>query len=107
MTLIVVFSSFPLEPGERVRENPGESGVCLSGVKRSEFSRGPDFPNERTYPQGGFTGCLFFGDFLLAPKESHMRKRSGPPDLSVDDRVRTFCAEKYSYNILKRKNTTS
>ena len=32
------FEVIPLEPGERVRENPGESGSCLSGVKRSELA---------------------------------------------------------------------
>ena len=59
----------PLEPGERVLGNPGESGVCLSGVKRSEFSRGPDFPSERTDPKGGFTGCLFFRPFFWQQKK--------------------------------------
>ena len=79
----------PFDPGERVKQNPGESVSCLSEVKRSEFDsghpcpspfgrtfgasissilkkfiRGPDFPSERTDPKGGFTGCLFFGPFF-------------------------------------------
>jgi hypothetical protein len=59
----------PFEPGEREKENPGKSGVCLSAVKRSEFSRGPDFTNERTNPKGGFTGVPFLWSFLWASKE--------------------------------------
>jgi hypothetical protein len=55
----LAFSFPPSEPGEGVKENPGESGVCLSGVNRSEFSHGPDFSNERTDPEGGFIGVPF------------------------------------------------
>jgi len=36
----------PFEPGERVKENSGESGICLSGVKRSELCRDLNFTNE-------------------------------------------------------------
>ena len=55
----------PLEPGERVQENPGESVVCLSEVKRSEFRRGPDFSSERTNPSGRVHGVPFLWSFLL------------------------------------------
>ncbi|MGD0821214.1 MAG: hypothetical protein ABSA71_10765 [Desulfomonilia bacterium] len=60
---------FPLNPVSECRKIRGNSGVCLSGVKRSEFSRGPDFPSERTDPKGGFTGCLFFRPFFWHQKK--------------------------------------
>jgi hypothetical protein len=62
-------SFFPSEPGEREKENSGKSGVCLSGVKRSEFSRGLNFSSERTHPKGGFMGDLSLVPFLWASKE--------------------------------------
>jgi hypothetical protein len=70
IAFVFAFLNPPLNPVSERRKIRGNSGVCLSGVKRSEFSRGPDFSNERTNPKGGFTGCLFFGYFLLA-KESN------------------------------------
>jgi hypothetical protein len=56
---MALFLTVPFDPGEGEKENPGKSGVCLSGVKRSEFSRGPDFTNDRTHPKGGGIGVPF------------------------------------------------
>jgi hypothetical protein len=60
----------PLEPGERAKENPGKSVSCLSGVKRSELNATRIFQASERALQGGFLGCLFFGDFFFAQKES-------------------------------------
>jgi hypothetical protein len=39
----------------------GNSGVCLSGAKRSEFSRGPNFSEHHSEPRRGWFiwGALF------------------------------------------------
>ncbi len=48
----------------------GESGVCLSGVKRSEFSRGPNFPEHRSVPRKGlFLWGAVSWSFFRASKE--------------------------------------
>jgi hypothetical protein len=62
------YGTFPFEPGERVQENPGESGGCLSVV--SSAAARIFQASERTR-RAGSVGCLFFGDFLFAQKESH------------------------------------
>jgi hypothetical protein len=65
---------FPLEPGEGAQENSGRSVSCLSGVKRSELNATRIFlASERTL-QGGVMGCIFFGYFLWACKESNQNQ---------------------------------
>jgi hypothetical protein len=66
------FEVIPLEPGERVQENPGESVSCQSGVKRSELNATRIFQASERTRRAGSVGCLFFGDFLFAQKESHI-----------------------------------
>ena len=44
--MIKVLVFIPSEPGEREKENSGESGICLSVVKRSELCRDLNFTNE-------------------------------------------------------------
>ena len=57
----------PVSECGKIRE---KSGCCLSGVKRSEFSRVPNFLNERTNPKGGIVGCPFFGSVSLGTQRN-------------------------------------
>ncbi len=68
-----VFES-PLKQVRSGGEIWGNSGVCLSGVKRSEFSRGPNFPEHRSGPRRGcFTwGALFRFLFWASKKEQKL-----------------------------------
>jgi hypothetical protein len=42
----------------------GNSGEKRRVSERSEFSRVPDFPNERTHPEGGVMECTSQGHWL-------------------------------------------
>ena len=65
--------SVPIEPGEGERENPGKSGVCLSGAQRSEFSRVPDFPERANGPGGrGLWGAVSWSFFGQAKKDEKL-----------------------------------
>lgn len=59
-----IFRDIPIEPEERLKGNPRESIVCLSGMNWSKLSLSPELSNERTNLKGGFIGIPFLSSFF-------------------------------------------
>jgi hypothetical protein len=59
--------------------------LSLQNCERSEFACFRIFTSTAANPEGAVSlGCLFFGDFLFAQKESHNVSKYECPDLTIN-----------------------